>query len=806
MNPSRGVAGPHRIVLEAQPSGAAASTSASADGAPPVRIFLGTEPAQYRAERIFLWSVERCRDPRRRYEIFLMRDLPGYRRLGWTTRFTNHRFAVPHYAGGCGRAIYNDVDQIYLRDPGELFDLDMGSHGFLAISERETSVMLLDCERMARVWTLEEARRRHKRTLIGMALAEPGLYGPLHPGWNCRDEDEYDADAVRCYHFTTLHTQPWRPFPERFVYHPHPHRELWEALEREADEAGYRVFDRRRPSPRWGRVSAPAGRAVDPAELLPALRAWLQRTGARSARCFATGSPPAELPALPGVEVLAPDDLAKIDGEPSEAERADAVVCLDGLERLPDDDVSWVVGELFRRARRSVFLAAPALAVRRSLPGSPPRGGVRSRAWWLDLLRVASRERPDVSWELWLDAERGGLRVERGGPHPGGGPPRVWLLAAEDGAELAEARALAERLGWPCEERSVRSRGLERLLRSTLGSGAAQALVGASGVGLSAGTAARLAPPWPDLAISAGDAAAPAARWLARRARGRLRSVQLDGRGASPADAFDLVATPASLGALGHPRRLETALPLEPPPEPGLEAAEEAERLLPSEGPAWRLLVLEGDGGTQAVSALAGALAGRCARDGARLAVALHGALPPRVETALADGAAGATVLPRLGDGARDRARLRAWCARSAEVVAAADHPAWLAALCAEGAPLPELWTGSRGSASGPGWRARLAARAFARPANDRGTTRPQRGSERWLSRLLAAGVLLPPPEAARLRAHLVETGRALCFDREDVGARSRQSEGSRLAARIEALLGARAKRPHEGPARRRAP
>ena len=36
---------------------------------PPVRIFLGTEPAQYRAERVFLWSVKKHRDPSRRYEI-----------------------------------------------------------------------------------------------------------------------------------------------------------------------------------------------------------------------------------------------------------------------------------------------------------------------------------------------------------------------------------------------------------------------------------------------------------------------------------------------------------------------------------------------------------------------------------------------------------------------------------------------------------------------------------------------------------------------------------------------------------------
>ena len=67
---------------------------------PPVRIFLGTEPAQHRAERVFVWSIEQVRDPGRVYEIHLMSDLAGFRRLGWLTGFTNYRFAVPHLAAG----------------------------------------------------------------------------------------------------------------------------------------------------------------------------------------------------------------------------------------------------------------------------------------------------------------------------------------------------------------------------------------------------------------------------------------------------------------------------------------------------------------------------------------------------------------------------------------------------------------------------------------------------------------------------------------------------------------------------------
>jgi len=86
-------------------------------GKPPVRIFLGTEPAQYRAERIFVWSIERVRDPARIYEIHLMKELAGFDRRRWLTGFTNYRYAIPHFAGGTGRAIWNDVDEIYVSDP-----------------------------------------------------------------------------------------------------------------------------------------------------------------------------------------------------------------------------------------------------------------------------------------------------------------------------------------------------------------------------------------------------------------------------------------------------------------------------------------------------------------------------------------------------------------------------------------------------------------------------------------------------------------------------------------------------------------
>ena len=201
----------------------------------PVRIYLGTEPAQHRAERVFLWSILQVRDPARVYEIHLMSDLSGFDRSDWKTGFSRYRFAIPALAGQQGSAIYNDVDQIYLADPAELFDMDMGDRAYLSITRRETSVMLLDCEKLGRLWTYEDALVRRKKHF--RALAED-LWGELDGAWNARDW-EYEPGRSKLLHYSTLHTQPWRPFPKQLRYRDHDDGEVWFALERSAEAAGF---------------------------------------------------------------------------------------------------------------------------------------------------------------------------------------------------------------------------------------------------------------------------------------------------------------------------------------------------------------------------------------------------------------------------------------------------------------------------------------------------------------------------------------------------------------------------------------
>ena len=362
---------PELVRLEPEP-GVAPS------GKPPVRIYVGTEPAQHRAERVLVWSIMAARDPARAYEIHLMSDLAGYDRRHWKTGFTAYRYAIPALAGGEGRAIYNDADQIYLGDPAELFDLDMHGKGMLSVTERETSVMLIDCAKMNRVWSLDDLRRMRLQKPIREKTRAAGLWGELSGDWNARDF-EYEPGRSKLLHFTILHMQPWQPFPRQFKYEPNPLDAIWLDMERAADRAGFTIFTRKRPSRRF--------RETSPEEMRPPQPSW---EGAHAAV--------ERLAAATGAASIAAYDIASgglVDypgGQGARANRSDGVV---GAIGVPGDDVPWVLDEMFAAATKFVFVTAPR-----------PPGFLRQQAslmpsdWWRSQIESAARRHPGVRWEL----------------------------------------------------------------------------------------------------------------------------------------------------------------------------------------------------------------------------------------------------------------------------------------------------------------------------------------------------------------------------------------------------------------------
>lgn len=399
--------------------------------APPVRIFVGTEPAQYRAERVFVWSVCKVRDPARAYEIHLMKDLAGFDRRGWKTGFTNYRYAVPALTGNAGRAIYNDVDQIYLSDPAELFDMDMHGKGVLGIDDRETSVMLIDCARMAEVWQLGETQtlQKHKH-YRGLAHAA-GLWGHMPAVWNARDH-EYVPGESRLLHFTILHTQPWEPFPELMRYRPNANGSVWTGLEREADAAGFTIFTKARPSdrnlellemyttmheegrPETGHVAEETFSGVSLTDHVEPIARLVQDTGASSLLDFGAGKgklydddpahPPGSrhkrMAAWPGVAVTCFDPGYEPFAEPVEG-TFDGVITTDVLEHIPEEDIGWVLDDLFARASRFVYAVAACYPAKKRMPdGTNAHCTLQPPAWWRGQLELAARRNPGIRWVL----------------------------------------------------------------------------------------------------------------------------------------------------------------------------------------------------------------------------------------------------------------------------------------------------------------------------------------------------------------------------------------------------------------------
>jgi len=403
---------PDRIVLGVKPGQRPSER-------PPVRIFLGTERGQFRAEQTFIWSIEKHRDPSRIYEIHLLRDLSGFQRGFWLTGFTNYRFAIPEFAGFEGRAIYNDADQVYLTDPAELFDTPMDKAGFLSINDRDTSVMLIDCKRMAEVWNPHDVRRLSRKKLEARAR-QARLWGDLDDGWNARDS-EYVAGRSKLVHFTTLHTQPWQPFPDQFVYYPNPTGSLWPELEAEAIEEGFMPVSDTRPSRDWGAVKLALTSRKDGTSIQSLL-------SARQPRPY--------------------QSHMKIAG---------------WLTQVPDADIPWVLSRLFETsAQLEIDLREPLTNRRRYR---------RDRRFWLQQLVLASRRHPDTRWTLHHRGAFQGTASYCGGPTPDGD---ILVLLHRKPGHNQQARAIAETLsdqtGRRIREHRIESSEAGFMLRRLFGS------------------------------------------------------------------------------------------------------------------------------------------------------------------------------------------------------------------------------------------------------------------------------------------------------------------------------------------------
>lgn len=775
-------------------------------GKPPVRIFLGSEPAQYRAERVFLWSIEKHRDPARVYEISLLKRLAGFDDRRWLTGFTNYRFAVAHFAGGRGRAIYNDTDQVYCADPALLFDLELNDHGYLAISPRDTSVMLIDCERMIKIWSFERAPRWRKNRLIDAALTTSTTYGALDGIWNARDE-EYEAGKSQCVHFTTIHKQPWCPFPDRFIYQDNAIGEVFFALEAEANAAGYHGFSRTRPSADFARkreqvaLKRPEGAALEPF-VVETLDDLLSRAEATSMLEIQTGFGHLETTESPTRHALLAQKLGLYSALSSDNAQAsfDAVVCAADLESLPLDDIPWVIDEIVRHAKKLVLVAVRDTGSARELRAH--RGTVLSASWWSKLLEMAVARHPHLHWSLIVTTATNftasDATVRHGGRFIGANPPRVWLLEDHKPGHTTQSLGLINALAWPYQRIKLEFGPLAN--RPNF-------LRGPTLRGLTEASASQLAPPWPDLVVASGARAAPVAEWVRKQAQGKTRSVVLGRKGAHLGNDFDLAVAPAYIGLYPDSRRMETTVPLTRVHRDELDAA--AARWTPILGaaPSPRIALLIG--GDDSVHAFDVAQARRMGGEVGSLAREAGGSVfvttSRRTDTdaarALVDALGNVTVHSYHWSAAHSKEEnpYFGYLALADILIVSGESASMLAEAAATGKPVVIYPIAKRGKdihrvkfLFGQRISRWVLARAFARPLNRRGFERPQAGIEKFCARLAANGWVRPYGDITKLHEALIERGQAKYFDGVlPVPPDEALNEAERVAERVRAILGA---------------
>ena len=130
--------------------------------------------------------------------------------------------------------------------------------------------------------------------------------------------------------------------------------------------------------------------------------------------------------------------------------------------------------------------------------------------------------------------------------------PLTWLLTGHKAGDNTQVTALADALGWSYTVKRFRYRSYELLTNR---------LLGITLAGIDRAASSELAPPWPELVITAGRRNEPVARWIRRQSGGKTRLVHV-GRPWAPLDSFDLIVTTPQYFLPDHQNVFKITLPL----------------------------------------------------------------------------------------------------------------------------------------------------------------------------------------------------------------------------------------------------
>jgi hypothetical protein len=82
----------------------------------------------------------------------------------------------------------------------------------------------------------------------------------------------------------------------------------------------------------------------------------------------------------------------------------DAVICTDVLEHIPEEDIPWVLEELFEFADKMLYANVACYPAKAILPnGENAHCTIKPVAWWRSAIAVAARRRPAVRYCFLLE-------------------------------------------------------------------------------------------------------------------------------------------------------------------------------------------------------------------------------------------------------------------------------------------------------------------------------------------------------------------------------------------------------------------
>lgn len=96
----------------------------------------------------------------------------------------------------------------------------------------------------------------------------------------------------------------------------------------------------------------------------------------------------------------------------------DGVISTDVLEHCPEEDIPWILDEIFGYATRFVFANVACYPAKKRLPnGENAHCTIREPEWWRQLLSTVSARHPHIKWEVWVQHQvvspRGTEMVEK---------------------------------------------------------------------------------------------------------------------------------------------------------------------------------------------------------------------------------------------------------------------------------------------------------------------------------------------------------------------------------------------------------